>query len=202
MMRALYLLVLLALAGCIGKAGPAEEFLRVGAGGSCPEAAPMSVPRALVGVKTFRATDALDRQAVMLATGRVMSASHRWYWEAAPARLFEHSLHGTLACSDRLAPVWPVRAGTETAITVAGQVTEFEVETKSMTLKAALDLQAFGADGARQLGTKRFSATVPVAALEAGAIAEGGHRALKDLSDQAAAWLETLAPALAGKAGK
>lgn len=203
MTRAAALIVLLVLAGCIGKAGPVEEYLRVSAGGDgCPEAARPAGPRALVGVKTFKATDALERQAVMLATGRVMSASLRWYWEAAPARLFEHSLYGALACSARLSPVWPVRSGTEAAMTVTGQVTEYEVETQSKTLRAALDLQAFGADGAHQLGAKRFAVSVPIAALDAGSIADGGHRALTDLSAKAAAWLETLAPVTSGKDGK
>jgi ABC-type uncharacterized transport system auxiliary subunit len=203
MTRAAALCLLLALAGCIGRAGPVEEYLRVGAGGdACAGAASAAGPRSLVGLKTFKATDALDRQAVMLATGRVMAPSLRWYWEAAPARLFEHALHGALACSGRLAPVWPVRSGTEAAMTVAGQVTDFAVETKSMTLRASLDLQAFGPDGSTQLGAKRFAVSAKIAALDAASIAEGGHGALEGLSAEAAAWLETLVSARAAKAGK
>jgi len=192
----------LVLAGCLGRPGPVEEYLRVtGQPADCSQAAPGKA-RVAVAVARIKSAEALDRQAVMLATGRVMSPSLRWFWEASPGRLFEQAVVGSLNCSEGLAAVWPVRSTTETPLSLTGTVTGFEVRQSSMKLEAVVDCQVWDGEGARMLASRSFTAEAPVAALDGQSIAEAGAKALASLGGETAAWVGTVAGSQRGQNGQ
>jgi len=192
-------LAALSLAGCIGKGGPVEEYLRVSADPARCERQAAGGERVAVGIKRLRVADALDRQSVMTARGRVMTPSLRWYWEASPGRLAEQALAAAINCSGSLAAVLPVRYSSDTPVVVTGTVTDFQVQERTMTLDAAVELQAWDRDGKSLSNSGKLAASVPVVALDAAAIADGGARALDELSSKAVSWLERTASRNAGK---
>ncbi|WP_243310827.1 ABC-type transport auxiliary lipoprotein family protein [Fundidesulfovibrio agrisoli] len=200
----MWLVLLAALSGCMGKPGPAEQYLRVL--GPEPDCARASQPQAgaarmpVLAVRPFKALDALDRQGVMIAEGKVMQASQRWYWEASPGRLVEQSVVRA-ACGEGLAAAWPVRSTTEASVWVSGLVSDFSVHTREMRVVLSVECQLWDASGGVALGSGTFTAQAPVAALDAGAVAEAGEKALNDVSARIAQWARQSLPA-GSKAGK
>ena len=183
---------LAAVGGCIGKAGYAEEYLRVlGSAGECREQLPagaLGVAK-VVGIRQIKASEGFDRQAVMLGKGRVLTASQRWFWEAAPARLVEQSLIRALNCSPGLAAAWPMRSGTQAALSVSGVVNSFTVQADSMNLEALFDCQLWDGPGTTLLAARSFSARVPVAGLDGQSIAAAASAATEAISGEAALWI-------------
>ncbi|MFP5221514.1 MAG: ABC-type transport auxiliary lipoprotein family protein [Acidobacteriota bacterium] len=192
------------LGGCLGRPGPVEEYLRVG-GGDAPCAREMQTGKARVAValRQVKSADALDRQAVMLARGRVMSPSLRWYWEASPSRLAEQALVRAVNCTPGLAAIWPVRSSTEAPMSMTVTLTSFEVQEQPPVMNAAMDCQVWDASGTKMLSAQSFAVQVPVRALDAPSIAEAGSKALSGLTGEAAQWVASLAVAgAAGVSGK
>jgi len=210
--------VALGLGGCLGRSGPAEEYLRV-SGGDCAQVdssisttpakaftpgpvittSESAKARRVVAVGKVKATDSLDRQAVMLASGRVMSPSLRWYWEAPPGQLFQQALVGALNCRPGLAAVWPVRSNTEAACRLTGTVTGFEVQRESMRLEASVDIQVWNGEGTTLVAKRTFSAGVPVAFLDAQSIAEAASKVLAGLGAEASDWVDDVMGKESGK---
>lgn len=189
------------LGGCLGKPGPVEEYLRVGGGdAACTQEMQTGKARVAVGLRQVKSADALDRQAVMLARGRVMSPSLRWYWEASPCRLAEQALVRAVNCTPGLAAIWPVRSTTEAPMSMSVTLTAFEVQEQPPVMNAAMDCQIWDESGAKLLAARTFSAKVPARALDAQAIAEAGSRALSGLSGDVAQWVASLpTPGAPGK---
>lgn len=213
--RVVGLAALLACLACgcsLGKAGPAEEYLRVqGRGPGCEQTKPGEPGepgktglsgRTTVGLKTLRVSDSLDRQSVLLATGRVLSASQRWYWEATPSALITQAIMRDINCSGRLAAVWPMRSATRASMVLAGQVTAFEVQTQGMVVRAGMQCQLWDGDENTSLGTHDFEVTAPVSLISAQAIAEAGGAAVEKLSAEVRTWVEGVAAASAGPTKK
>lgn len=188
------------LGGCLGKPGPVEEYLRVG-GGDAPCARELETGKARVAValRQVKSADALDRQAVMLARGRVMSPSLRWYWEASPCRLAEQALVRAINCTPGMAAIWPVRSSTEAPMSMSVTLTSFEMQEQPPVMNAAMDCQAWDASGTKMLAARSFAIQVPARALDATSIAEAGSKALSGLTSEAAEWMASLA--VAGAAG-
>ncbi|MFP5238601.1 MAG: ABC-type transport auxiliary lipoprotein family protein [Acidobacteriota bacterium] len=201
----MWLVLLAMLSGCMGKPGPAEQYLRVL--GPEPDCAKASQPRAggahapVLAVRPFKALDALDRQGVMVADGKVMQASQRWYWEATPGRLVEQAVVRA-ACGEGLAPAWPVRSTTEASLWVSGLVSDFSVHTREMRVVLTVECQLWDASGGAALASGTFTAQAPVAALEAGAVAEAGEKALGEAAGQIARWARKTLPEGGARAGK
>ncbi|KAF0233369.1 MAG: hypothetical protein FD177_1762 [Desulfovibrionaceae bacterium] len=192
------------LGGCLGKPGPVEEYLRVGGGdAACSQDTQTGKVRLAVALRQVKSADALDRQAVMLARGRVMSPSLRWYWEASPCRLAEQALVRAVNCTPGLAAIWPVRSSTEAPLSMAVTLTAFEVQEQPTVMNAAMDCQIWDGSGTKLLAARTFSAQVPAQALDAQAIAEAGSKALSGLSGEAAQWVASLSmPGVLGAPGK
>ena len=181
------------LGGCLGKPGPVEEYLRVGGGdAACAQEMLTGKARVAVALRQVKSADALDRQAVMLARGRVMSPSLRWYWEASPCRLAEQALVRAVNCTPGLAAIWPVRSTTEAPLSMTVTLTAFEVQEQPPVMNAAMDCQIWDGSGTKMLAARTFSAQVPARALDAQAIAEAGSKALSGLSGEAAQWVASL----------
>jgi ABC-type uncharacterized transport system auxiliary subunit len=186
-------LLLVILGGCLGKPGPAEEYLKVSEKADCGTDHAQGKIRTVVGVRQFKSGDALDRQAVMLARGRVLNPSSRWYWEAAPAKMFEQSVARALNCTDSLVAAWPMRSTTEAAYTVSGTVTSFEVQEKAMAISVTLMCQVWDAKGVNLVGSRDFVSDQPIKSLDGQGIAEGGAKALSGISQDVGEWLRSLA---------
>jgi len=182
------LLLLPLLGGCIGKSGPVEEYLRVGAGADCQQQAAPAKDRVVVAVRQFKAAESLDRQAVMVARGRVSSPSLRWYWEAAPGKLFEQAVVRGLNCAPGLAAAWPVRSNTEAGLSITGSVTVFEIQEQPLALNASAACQLWDGEGARMVDSRAFTASVPVKALDAQSIADAAAKALESMGSEAGSW--------------
>jgi ABC-type uncharacterized transport system auxiliary subunit len=190
------------LGGCIGKPGPVEEYLRVGGAEPCPQQSASQAQqgeRLVVAVRPFKAADSIDRQAVMVARGRVATPSLRWYWEASPAKLFEQAVARGVDCAPGLAAAWPVRASTEAGVALTGTVTMFELQESPLVLNAAGACQLWDREGVKLLASRRFSASVPVKSFDAQAIAEAAAQALSSMGAEAGAWLSDNRPIIAGK---
>lgn len=198
------------LGGCLGKPGPVEEYLRVGGGDTACTQDVQDIragkARVAVALRQVKSADALDRQAVMLARGRVMSPSLRWYWEASPCRLAEQALVRAVNCTPGLSAIWPVRSTTEAPLSMTVTLTAFEVQEQPAVMNAAMDCQVWDGAGTRLLAARTFSVQVPARALDAQAIAEAGSAALSGLSGEAARWVASLPmpgePRAVGAAGK
>lgn len=191
------------LGGCLGKPGPVEEYLRVGGGDTaCAQEMPAGKARVAVALRQVKSADALDRQAVMLARGRVMSPSLRWYWEASPCRLAEQSLVRAVNCTPGLAAIWPVRSTTEAPLSMSVTLTSFEMQEQPPVMNAGMDCQVWDGSGAKLLAARTFSVQVPARALDAQSIAEAGSAALSGLSGEAARWVASLStPGVPGALG-
>lgn len=200
------IIVAVALGGCsLGKPGPVEQYLRVTGGEEqpCDQSGVPAESRVVVAVRQVKAAEALDRQAVMLARGRVSSPSLRWYWEAAPGRLVEQAVVKGLACSPPLAAAWPARYTTEATYSLTGTVTAFEVQESSMALHVAFDCQIWDGEGTRLIDSRTFTAQAPVGQENAEAIAAAGTKALAVIGGDVGGWVRSLASAQGPrKAGK
>lgn len=186
------------LAGCFGKAGPVEEYLRLGQAEGCAGETGAARAKIGVGLRKLRTVDALDRQAVMLAEGRIMSPSQRWYWESPPGRMAEAALAAAMDCSATLSAVWPVRYDSAWAVGLSGSLERFEVLVQEKRFIASVTLQAWDAQDGKPLGAKTFALTEPVPSLDAQGVARAGAVALQRLGQEARQWVEGLAQA-AGK---
>lgn len=186
-------LAILVLGGCLGKAPPVEEYLSVrpATGEPCAQQASPGT-RVTVALKSFKAVDALDRQAVLLGRGRVMRPSLAWYWEGPPARLVEQALVQGLSCSSGVAPVWPMRSTTRADGVLTGMVNAFWVDTESRTLHAAVQVQLWDEKQVAVLASKEIFVQSPVRSLDAQGVAEAGSEALARLSGEVSAWLESV----------
>jgi len=191
----------LLLAGCLGKSGPVEEYLRLGQAGACAESL-QGGARTGVGLRKLRTVEALDRQAVMLAQGRTMSPSQRWYWESPPGRMVETALAQALDCSDKVAAVWPVRYDSSWSVGLTGSVERFEVLAQEKTFAAAVAFQAWDARGGTLLGSRTVAVSEPLDALDAQAVARAGATAMKRLGQETRAWIESLVQPVPAKAAQ
>lgn len=196
------LILMLLVAGCLGKTAPGEQYLRVLApAAECSDDAQKGV-LPVVGVRQFKALDALDRQGVMLADGKVMQASQRWYWEASPAKLVEQALVRSIGCTGGMLPAWPVRSTTNADLWISGMVRDFSVETRGMTVVIDVECQVWGASGGVLLESKAFRASVPLSALDGAAIADGAATAVTEISAKIGQWVKGNIPAAKSQKGR
>lgn len=196
-LAALCLFGLLTLPGCVGRSGPSAIYLQVGRP-AATQAASQGETRGKLAVAVGRigAVEALDRQAVMLAKGRVMIPSQHWYWEDTPGRLFERSLADSLNRTSGLTAVWPLRWTSHPRLTLSGTVTAFALDEGAHRLSVTLECQLKAGEDGREQDTRTFEASVPVSTVEPQALAEAGAKALATVSDEAAAWVERTAKAM------
>jgi ABC-type uncharacterized transport system auxiliary subunit len=191
-------LSIVALGGCLGKPGPVEEYLKVSNGGDCGEVISPSKTATVVAVRPFKSADALDRQAVMLARGRVSNPSLRWYWEATPAKMFEQSMASALNCTPMLAAAWPTRSTTEAAYSLTGTVSAFEVQEQNLTMNVSINCQLWDGKNVSLVGAREFASKQQINKLDAQSIAEACANALSGISAEVGAWVM----AVAGEAGQ
>lgn len=194
-------LSLVIFGGCLGKPGPVEEYLKVSGKGDCGMDQVLRKASTVVAVRPFKSGDALDRQAVMLARGRVLNPSQRWYWEATPAKMFEQSVARALNCTPTLAAAWPPRSTTEAAFSVMGTVAAFEVQERALVVSVSLNCQVWDGKGVSLLGSRDFASEQQIRTLDGQAIAEAGAKALSGISLEVGEWVRSLAGEAGSKRG-
>ena len=186
-------LALVVFGGCLGKPGPVEEYLKVSGKGDCGADRAQNKASTIVAVRQFKSADALDRQSVMIARGRVLNPSLRWYWEATPSKMFEQSVARALNCTPSLAAAWPTRSTTEAAYTLTGTVVAFEVQEQALAMSVSFTCQLWDAKGANLIGSKDFTSEQAIRSMDAQAIAEAGAKALSGISRDVGEWVRSRA---------
>ena len=186
----------LLLAGCLGGTGPKEQLLRLDAAGDCPEHGG-GTPVALIKVRQVRSLPGLERRALLIRQGDVLSPSVEVFFEGQPAELVERALTAQLLCAERLGLAWPrgPRSGADLLLGV--DVTAFEYRRAEAGGSGAFAIQAgltlWGAKGRTAVARTQVAAEHFVSGPGAQGVAEAADAALADVATQAVAWLETQA---------
>ncbi len=188
----LALTLCLALGGCMGKP-PTPEFLRLGMDDPqlCDEAQQHKKTGCMVlAMKPVTSLPGMDRTAVSVVRGQVMTPSTVWYWEGSPAELLDQAMVRALTCSADIKAVWPYRPRVAHEALLTGRVLAFEVdEAAARVFRIRLRLDLWSPRGNSWLEGRDFVAEAPVAALKGQDIALAAGRAVADVQAQALAWL-------------
>ncbi len=189
-------LVCLCLGGCLGKAPPVERYLRVETGGGdCPGQG--NAQRALLGIKTLKALENIDRPSVMTAQDRVLTPSLQLYWEGSPIDIVGQALRQGIECqSTVLAPV-DYQPRTEHVAVLSGQLTAFNVEeTEGGRFVVSLHLDLWTKNGTVRISTGDFNAYAPLPDFRGDTIARAASDALSRIVPKVVAWLDEGMPKL------
>ncbi len=196
-MGGMWVLLVLLLAGCIGGKVPSEQILRISSDSkpiviSRQEKADQAIENApLVVMEDLTAFPALDRNAVMLSHGRVLTPSSRWYWEGAPAAITGACIAASLQGRTEVTLVWPYRNRLEHQAMLTGRVEAFEVRTDAMEMLVRIRLALWTPRGRSLLLTRVLTSAMPLRSVAAQDIAEAASRCMQELSGAAADWLCT-----------
>ncbi len=190
MRAALTVLACLCLTACLGKAPPPEEYLRLGQSREACGNVPVK-DGVVLAMKPFKAPDNLNRQAVLLARGRVLSPSMRWYWEASPELLAGEAVAADVACLDGFAGAAPYRSRLDHDAGLTGTLSAFNLQEEGGTrFVIALRLELWSANYKRLLASTVIESARPVAAMDAQSVADAASGALAEAASKAGAWLE------------
>lgn len=195
-------LVCAALLGGCGFGGPApmERYLRlepVSGGGCSGEAS--EAEHLVLTMKRLEVLPGLDRTAVMLARGGVLTPSTVWYWEGAPGEMVGEALAGAVDCTRGVRMAWPYHPRIAHAALVEGRVLAFEVHTGSRPRALVrVELELLGPHGGAWLAGETFEGEAELSSLTPEAVAGAMGQALGGVVEQGAAWLASKAPGLGG----
>ncbi len=189
-------LLLTILPGCFGGKVPQEEILRITGATFRQEAREVSLtlPDAglrppVVAMERLSCFPALDRSAVMVARGNVLTPSTRWYWEGSPKELVTTALAAYLQQEPSLSVLYPHRSRQAVQALLTGRVENFEAVPAEGVVRVRLRLELWTADGVSLLATRYVEAASPMAHLSAQPIAEAASLAMADISASATRWL-------------
>lgn len=182
------------LSGCIGGSVPQEQILRIAhetskASGASEEAGGFSGP--IIVMEDMDSFPALDRSAVMVAAGNVLTPSTRWYWEGAPAAITSASIAARLQEERSYTIVWPMRNRLEHQAMLTGRVEEFEASSADKDMHIALRMSLWTPRGGKLLLTRIVRASRPLAAVSAEGIARAASLCMTDITGEIALWLRT-----------
>lgn len=186
--------------GCVGGKVPSEQILRITQGAASPgtraqaealNAAPAVAARPLLVMDDLAAFPALDRSAVMLAHGRVLTPSTRWYWEGAPAAITSASIAAALQGMPEFTIVWPYRNRMEHQGMLTGRVEAFEARPDSREMYVSVRMSLWTPRGRQLLDTQLVQATQPLASVSAQGIADAAGRCMAQITTGVAEWLRT-----------
>ncbi|MDY7001572.1 MAG: ABC-type transport auxiliary lipoprotein family protein, partial [Thermodesulfobacteriota bacterium] len=183
--------------GCFGGSGPAEKYLRLSLETQNAREQAQTADgdgRLVLAVKELAGLPALDRTAVLLADGPVLTPSTTWYWEGTPADVLTQALVHGLSRSSTYRVVWPYRPRVSRKAQVSGRVLSFEVHPggeRFFTLAFHLDL--WDAQGKIWLAGKTFQGKQETQGLSAKTVAEAASQAVSSAVRDAVGWLESQA---------
>lgn len=187
------LAMVLVLGGCLGAVPPVEQYLRVtadgaGCGGASPDAADVSAqPVAFVPLK---ALDNLDRPAVLVADGSVLTPSLRWYWEGSPQSVMTAVLTRMVNCQTGVAGVLEYRPRVAHQAVLTGTVTAFNVQRQGrLRFVAGIRLDVWTRDSKTLVASREFAAQADMAGETAAAVAQAASEAAAAVASEACTWL-------------
>jgi len=184
--------VCLCMTGCLGKPPPIEQYLRVGSEATACAGAEQAGKSVVVAVRPFSALDNLDRQAVLVADGRVLVPSMRWYWEGSPEAIVTSSVTAGINCLPGVGAIFPYRPRLAHDAAISGTISAFNIQEKGgLRFQVGLRLELWSANFDGLLASGEIVAEVPIAGLDASSVADAAAAALADAADQAAKWLES-----------
>jgi len=194
--------ICLCLGGCLGQPPPVEEYLRVGADGpECGVSEP-AVKTIVVAVRPFKALDNLDRQAVLVADGRVLVPSMRWYWEGSPEALLTAAVEARINCLPGVGAVSPYRPRLTHDAALSGTISAFNIQEQGgLRFLAGLRLELWSEQFGELLATTEIKAEAPISGFTAASVAEAAAAALSDAAGQAAQWIEQNQGAIPARSG-
>lgn len=192
------LIICLSLSGCVGGKVPVEKILRISPA-TVATSSTVKPGDALIVLRTLEAFPALERSAVMVAEGNVLSPSSRWFWEGTPATMITASLASGLQQLESMAVIWPERSRMRHTAILSGRVEAFEVQRaphKQMVVRLRLSL--WKDRGRELLATFGAGSRVPLTSLSERTIAAAAVTAMAEVNEQVALWLQTEARGLLG----
>ena len=177
------------MSGCVGGKVPAEKVLRISPA-TVAHGTVIHPDDKLIVLQTLEAFPALERSAVMMANGNVLTPSTRWFWEGAPASMITASLASGLQDMKRIAIIWPDRSRIRHSAILNGRVEAFEVQRapeKKMVVRLRLSL--WGERGRSLMATYGAGAEVPISSVSDKAIAAAAVTAMEEVNKQVRHWL-------------
>lgn len=195
LIRAWLLCLSLLVAGCLGP-GPVERTLLVepgpSRGGEAANGTRLAADLPVLALLPLEASAGLDRRAVGIRQGQAMTSSSVWSWPDSPRRLLAQALRAALVDSGRWNVLTPYHPRAAHAAVLGGVVEDFSMvldgpDAGRVVARLRLELWAWRKE--RMLAVWTAEGSAPCA-VEAGAVAEAGGRALRQAMEQAVQGLE------------
>lgn len=198
---AVFLLAAVMISGCVGSKIPSEQILRI----APRQAAAMQANSTgdgtlgtshrfggpLILMENFESFPALDRSAVMMARGNVLTPSTRWYWEGAPASIATVSIASSLQANREYTLVWPARNRQEHQAVLTGRVERFEVREHESEMVISLRMALWTERGKVLLLTRSVDVHEPLSAMTPQAIADAASKGMASAAQSVGEWLKT-----------
>ncbi|MFV0348826.1 MAG: ABC-type transport auxiliary lipoprotein family protein [Halodesulfovibrio sp.] len=195
-LAAVLLLTAMLVAGCVGSKIPSEQILRIAPRQAAAVQTNSTGSYAhrfggpLILMENFESFPALDRSAVMVARGNVLTPSTRWYWEGAPASIATASIASALQSSPEYTLVWPARNRQEHQAVLTGRVESFEVREQESEMVISLRMALWTERGKVLLLTRSVDVHEPLSAMTPQAIADAASKGMASASQAVGAWLK------------
>ncbi len=188
-------LLSLLVTGC-GTASSQEHLLRINRMDSFMAPARISTPESPVyRIRLYETgtLPGLNRAAVLIARGNVLTPSSKWYWEGVPATLFTQALERQAADNPQYEISSSPRSRSELHGVLRMSIRAFEVVAESpYKVRGAVQMELWTPDERRRLGMAGLTAEKEIAHMEAGYIIEAASEVLQSIANQSMAWLEDM----------
>lgn len=134
---------------------------------------------------------ALERSAVMLSHGSVLSPSSRWYWEGTPAEITASAVAAGLEGATDYTLLMPWRGRLAHDATLTGRVEAFEYRQQEAVLRIRVRFSLWAPRGTHLLSGHVAQAQYPVAHAQAQDIAEAASHGMAEVTASVHNWLAT-----------
>lgn len=189
--RLLPLLLALPLAGCLSLGGKAPPFLlTLTAAQIAPADQPRSAgPGDAITVYTPSTPAEIANLRVPVRTGATTVAYLKGaQWTDVPAKLFQQLLSDTLAARTGRVVLNPRQASVDPGIRLTGDLDRFGIDASARQAEVSFDAIRQNRDASR-VDNRRFTARVPVAAMDPQAVAAALNQAANQVAVQVSDWL-------------
>ncbi|GFM38513.1 hypothetical protein DSM19430T_31970 [Desulfovibrio psychrotolerans] len=134
---------------------------------------------------------ALERSAVMISHGSVLSPSSRWYWEGTPAEITASAVAAALEGATDYTLLMPWRGRLAHDATLTGRVESFEFRQQESVLRIRVRFSLWAPRGTHLLSGHVAQAQYPVAEAQAQRIAEAASHGMAEITASVHHWLAT-----------
>ncbi|MFV0423016.1 hypothetical protein [Oleidesulfovibrio sp.] len=191
------LLLCISLFACGGRGGPREKLLRVDTGSIFrPQSETYCADNTMLHLRLYEVGTlaGLNRTAVLIAKGNVLTPSTTWHWEGTPPTLFTQALENETANN----PYYDISAHPRSRNDLSGilrvSITAFEVVAEApYKVRGGARIELWTADETSRIDMTALTFEEPIERMEGDLIAKAASQVLSKLSGQTRAWLETSA---------